>query len=59
MNHADRVLVLDAGSLAADGPPREALTEEVIARVWGVAVRWLGEEGARALSLEDNVAKPL
>lgn len=49
MNHADRVLVLDQGVLAADGPPEEALAAEVIARVWGVAARWLGEPGARAL----------
>ena len=49
MNHADRVLVLDHGVLAADGPPEEALAAEVIARVWGVAARWLGEPGARAL----------
>jgi iron complex transport system ATP-binding protein len=49
MNHADRVLVLDCGHLAAEGPPEEALAEEVIARVWGVTARWLGEPGARAL----------
>lgn len=49
MNHADRVLVLDQGGLMADGPPEEALAAEVIARVWGVVARWLGEPGARAL----------
>jgi iron complex transport system ATP-binding protein len=49
MNHAQRVLVLDKGSLAADGPPEQALSEEVIARVWAVRARWLGEPGARAL----------
>ncbi len=49
MNHADRVLVLERGKLAASGPPDEALSEEVIARVWGVGARWLGEKGARAL----------
>lgn len=51
MNHADRVLVLDQGKLAADGPPGEALGEEVIARVWGVSGRWLGEPGHQALAL--------
>ncbi|MDE8651402.1 ABC transporter ATP-binding protein [Novosphingobium album (ex Liu et al. 2023)] len=51
MNHADRVLVLDRGGLVADGPPGEALSPGVIAAVWGVAARWLGEPGARALSL--------
>ena len=49
MNHADRVLVLDGGALAADGAPERALSETTIARVWGVTARWLGEPGARAL----------
>lgn len=49
MNHADRVLVLDQGRVAADGPPDIALGEDVIARVWQVQARWLGEAGARAL----------
>jgi iron complex transport system ATP-binding protein len=51
MNHADRVVVLDAGRVAADGTPAEALSEAVIAEVWGVKARWLGHAGARALSL--------
>ena len=51
MNHADRVLVLHEGSLVADGPPLEALSEAVIARVWGVPGRWLGSTGQWALSL--------
>ena len=51
MNHADRVLVLDEGRLAAQGAPEEALAAEVIAGVWGVPARWLGEPGARALAI--------
>jgi iron complex transport system ATP-binding protein len=51
MNHADRVLVLDGGRLVADGSPEEALSDAVIAKVWGVRARWLGELGARALSI--------
>jgi iron complex transport system ATP-binding protein len=50
MNHASRVLVLDGGRLAADGAPEAVLSQEVIARVWGVTARWLGEPGARALA---------
>ena len=50
-NHADRVLVLDKGLVAADGAPEQALAPDVIERVWGCPVRWLGEPGARALSL--------
>jgi iron complex transport system ATP-binding protein len=57
MNHADRVLVLSRGSLVVDGSPREALSEEVIARVWGVTVRWLGEDGAKGLSTRGPSAK--
>ena len=49
MNHADRVLVLEQGRLAADGAPDKALSAEVVGRIWGVPVRWLGEPGARAL----------
>ncbi|MBV1918319.1 MAG: ABC transporter ATP-binding protein [Sphingomonadaceae bacterium] len=49
MNHADRVLVLDHGRLAADGPPDKALSEEVISSVWGVDARWLGEKDSLAL----------
>jgi len=53
MNHADRVLVLDRGALVADGPPATALAPDVIARVWGVRARWLGEPGTMALQLGD------
>jgi len=49
MNHADRVLVLADGALAADGPPEQALAETTIADVWDVSARWLGEPGGRAL----------
>jgi len=51
MNHADRVLVLYGGKLVADGPPGDALSGEVIARVWGVQAHWLGELGGMALAL--------
>lgn len=49
MNHADRVLVLDQGRVHADGAPEQALSIGTIIEVWGVAARWLGEPGARAL----------
>lgn len=51
MNHATRVLVLDRGELVADGPPDQALAEAVLSRTWGVQARWLGQPGARALTL--------
>jgi iron complex transport system ATP-binding protein len=49
MNHADRVLVLKEGRLIADGLPQISLSEDIIADVWGVSARWLGEPGAHAL----------
>ena len=49
MNHADRVIVLDKGRVAADAAPREALNEELIARVWNASVRWIGDRGSQAL----------
>ena len=49
MNHADRVVVLDAGELAADGRCEDALDPRVIERVWKVPVRWIGEPNHRAL----------
>lgn len=48
-NHADRVVVLDRGRIAADGGCEDALDHRVIERVWKVPVRWIGESGARAL----------
>ena len=51
MNHASRVLVLDSGELVADGPPADALSPDVITRVWGVKARWMGEGGSLALSV--------
>lgn len=49
INYADRVLVLKEGRLVADGPPQISLSEDIIADVWGVSARWLGEPGAHAL----------
>lgn len=50
INHADRVVVLDQGSIAADGPGEQALAEAVIKQVWKVQARWLGKPGGRALA---------
>lgn len=49
MNHADHVVVLHEGCLVDAGRPEQALDTPVIAQVWGVESRWLGEERRRAL----------
>jgi iron complex transport system ATP-binding protein len=36
---SDRIVVLDGGRVAADGVPAEALTTDLLARVWKVAAR--------------------
>lgn len=51
MNRADRVVVLERGRIAADGPPEAALSQAVIERVWNTRARWLGDPGSRALAV--------
>ena len=51
MNHADHVVVLHQGRVAASGPPEKALAADVLDHVWGVTGAWIGPKGARALSL--------
>lgn len=48
---ADRVVVMHEGRVAADGPPQQALTANVLAEVFGVTGRWLEGEGAPVLTL--------
>ena len=44
--YADRVAVMDHGRIAADAPPLEALTPEVLQGVFGLAGRWVeGPDG--------------
>lgn len=43
---ADRVVVMDHGQVAADAPPLEALTPDVLQRVFGLSGRWVdGPDG--------------
>lgn len=51
MNHADRVVVLDQGTIAADGPPELALGQAVLEQVWTIKANWLGQPGHRALQV--------
>jgi iron complex transport system ATP-binding protein len=44
--HADRVVVLAGGRIAADAAPLEALTPGVLAEVFGLSARWIdGPDG--------------
>ena len=43
---ADRVVVLDHGTVAADAAPLEALTPDILRRVFGLTARWVdGPDG--------------
>ena len=54
MNGADRAVVLEQGRIVADSPPSGSLASAQLAQTWGVAARWIGEPGQRALSLDDS-----
>lgn len=41
--HADRVIVMDGGRIVADGPPDQALSSDILARIFHVA--WSAEQG--------------
>jgi iron complex transport system ATP-binding protein len=54
VNHADHVIVMQNGKIVTQGAPESALDSAVIADVWQVPARWLGEPGARALALPQH-----
>jgi iron complex transport system ATP-binding protein len=47
--YADRMLLLDQGRVAADGTPRDVVTEDSIARHYGAAVRIVSLDGVVAV----------
>jgi iron complex transport system ATP-binding protein len=47
---SDRLVLLDGGAVAAEGPPREVLREDVLSRVYGVRMRRVDDaRGAAAV----------
>lgn len=50
-----RVAVLDAGHLVADGAPAEVLTSERLARTWGVLGALEGKPGRQVVRLDGRV----
>lgn len=52
MNWADRVIVLNRGRVASDGPPSLALSPRVLRDVWQIHGQWLGEPGEQALVVQ-------
>ena len=47
--YADRMLLLDAGRVAADGLPRDVLTEDAIARHFGASIDVVPVDGRIAV----------
>ena len=50
-NLADRVILLDQGRVLAEGKPSDALSSANLEAAFGIEARWLGESGARVLSV--------
>lgn len=51
-NYADRLIVMDRGRIAAEGPPQAVLTIDLLQRVFGVSARWFVDpESARKVCL--------
>lgn len=51
VRHADRVIVIDGGAVAADAAPRDALSETVLAGVFGLHGVWLSSSDGPVLSV--------
>jgi iron complex transport system ATP-binding protein len=58
-DHCDRLYVLKDGRVVADGPPAQVLTAELVADVFGVAVRrWVDPASQRAFLAFDRLPAP-
>lgn len=52
---ADRVIVLGDGEIQSDGPPKEALSPEVLARTYGINARIIEGQSAQVLEVLGRV----
>jgi iron complex transport system ATP-binding protein len=52
---SDRIVVLAEGAVAADGPPAEAISAEVLARVYKVAARITSQNSGLHIDIEDTL----
>jgi len=46
---ADRIILLHQGEIAAAGEPGEVLTEEILSRVYGLAMERIERAGGRVV----------
>ena len=53
---ADRIILMTAGQIAADGPPREVLQPEILGRVYGISARVECCSAGRMMVMVDGVA---
>ena len=54
---ADRVVVLAHGAVIADGPPRAALSADILARAYGVTARWTEGEAGPLLDITGRASR--
>ncbi|MCG8494185.1 MAG: ABC transporter ATP-binding protein [Sneathiellales bacterium] len=45
----DRILLMKEGEIAADAPPCEALTDQLMKKVFGISIRTINEEGRQVV----------
>jgi iron complex transport system ATP-binding protein len=57
--YADRLAVMDQGRLLRCLPPRQALSDELLSRVFGVNLRLVDRSGAALVMVEPYWAEPL
>lgn len=57
-NLADRAILLNEGAVQASGAPEDVLCPDNLRAVFGIEAHWLGEPGARVLSVAQAIPRP-